>query len=147
MMSQGTKAKEVRDYFIAVEKEYMASQSQSPLTEILPVLQSMMQMMSMILKNQQEQVPQHLSPEQLGKIRGAINLATIPIMEFYNEEVDNIKKVLYSKLNNRLGVPSYIYIQANAFDEAMTLINDTERRYEMKLEQRKEMQVDINKEF
>ena len=157
MMSQGTKAKEVRDYFIAVEKEFKL-QNSDELSSLAPMFREfiasqlkqnemMMQMMNMILENQKKQiVVQHLNSEQLGKIRGAVNEACIPIMEYCNEEDENLtRKTLYSKLNNQLGTPSYIYIPTGAFEEAMTLLNNVRDKYYTKLENRKVMQLEINK--
>ena len=157
MMSQGAKAKEVRDYFIAVEKEYKL-QNSDEMSSLAPMFREfiasqlkqnemMMQMMNMILENQKKQiVVQHLNSEQLGKIRGAVNEACIPIMEYCNEEDENLtRKTLYSKLNNQLGTPSYIYIPTGAFEEAMTLLNNVRDKYYTKLENRKVMQLEINK--
>ncbi len=142
MASRTLKGKEVRNYFISIEKEYQTQNAD--LNQILPVLQQVVQMMSVILKNQQEQEPKHLSPQQLGKLRGAINLASIPIQEFFEDEPAEVIKAIYSKLNNRLGVPSYIYIPSTAFSEAMELIGELERKYIQKLQERKKMQLEIS---
>ena len=153
MMSQGQKAKEVRDYFIAIEKEYRQNENNTGndiLNQIVPVLQNMIEMMSLILENQAKQTqtvakPSFLSPEQLGKIRGAVNETVIPVMQYYKEEDENItRKIIYTKLNNRMGVPSYIYIPAHAFEEAVTILENAKERYEKKIEARKEMKLDIN---
>jgi len=153
MMSQGTKAKEVRDYFIAVEKEYVAqnsSQAGDMLAALMPVLQKMMEMMGLILQNQTQQalhveVNKNLTPEQLGKIRGAVNLAAAPIGEYFGEANESeVKRVIYQKLNDRLGVASYIYIPACAFEEAMSILNSAQERYELKLQKRKNMKLDVD---
>jgi phage anti-repressor protein len=151
MMSQGTKAKEVRDYFIAVEKEYKANTSTSDLGAVVEMIvkqqNSILEILKVIAQKITEPAQDKISlkPEQLGKIRGAVNEACIPIMEFFQDDDEGgAKKAIYSKLNNLLGTPSYIYIPASAFAEAITILENLKEKYYKKLETRKEMKLDIN---
>jgi len=102
-------------------------------------------MMSVILKNQEEQVSKNLTPEQLGKIRGAVNETKIPVQAFFYKECESeVTKAIYSKLNNELGVPSYIYIPAAAFEEALTIIKEIQDKYKKKLQDRRMMKLDLS---
>ena len=141
MMSQGQKAKEVRDYFIAVEKEFRTGATQNINIQEL-VKATVSEMLA-------AQKPTALTPEQLGKIRGAVSMAAEAVFTvFENDEQSRIQQVIYKKLNNMLGTPSYIYIPADAFDEAMAIINDIQRKHEQRYkeiqQEKKEMLASIN---
>jgi len=113
MMSQGAKAKEVRDYFIAVEKEYKASvqgNNNDALNQILPLLQGMMQMMSVMVENQNKMmellletqtqqkllVAKGLTPEQLSNIKLKVLKAAKPLAQIspndYDEAIETLDK-------------------------------------------------------
>ena len=150
MMSQGSKAKQVRDYFIAVEKEYMTNVNAGGaeiLQQITPVLQQMTQMMSVILENQQTQqkeilelkeaqakqlvqiskpVYEHktLTTKQMDKIKVAIAKSAIDVAEYHKLSVPTATRVLFGELNGRMGVSTYYQILGAEFFKAMLFIRN-----------------------
>lgn len=139
MMSQGRKAKEVRDYFIAVEKEYRASlhvNSNDALLQIMPVLQQMVQMMSVMMENQnkmmellietqkqnQLQKQNALTPDQLSNIKLHVLRAAKPLAEYHNFTMGRATREVYTEINGRMGVFTYYQISPEDYDEAIELL-------------------------
>lgn len=178
MASRTAKGKEVRAYFIAIEKEFKAAQvPHGEMNSVIPVLQmmvkqqdSMLEILRMLAQNQTAMMEQQqmilqrqeayerpmalpstlsLTPEQLGKIRGAVNMAAEAVLLcFENDNLTRVQKLIYTKLNNALGTPSYIYIPAIAFNEALEIIKEIERKHITLFEEReareKKMDASIN---
>jgi hypothetical protein len=153
-MSQGTKAKEVRDYFIAVEKEYKSSQetnSSNAFTQIMLVLQQMLTMMSMMLENQnkmaQQQIANSLTPEELDNIKLAVNKAAKPLAEFHNFTWGEAVRYVYQELNGRMGVFSYYHIAPKDYKESLELLEKMKIQKELQIAGREQTKlVDIKVE-
>ena len=140
MMSQGAKAKEVRDYFIAVEKEYKAQQV--PHAEIFmqfmqdqqahnaTVLKLLAVMQEQILKQQQKQIANALTPDQLDKIKIGVMRATKPLAEAHNFSWGEATRKVYTELNGRMGVFSYYQIAPADYDEAIALLGRMKKQKE-----------------
>lgn len=138
----------------------MMVKQQDSMLEILRMLAqnqtAMMEQQQMILQRQEAYerpmaLPSTLSltPEQLGKIRGAVNMAAEAVLLcFENDNLTRVQKLIYTKLNNALGTPSYIYIPAIAFNEALEIIKERERKHITLFEEReareKKMDASIN---
>ena len=159
MMSQGKKAKEVRDYFIAVEKKYMTRRDDSSLVQIMPVLQSMVQMMAvmienqnkmmeMLLKQEQKQISASLTRDQLDNIKRGVLKAAKPLADVHRFTMGRATKEVYSELNGRMGVFTYYHISPNDYDEAMQNLAKFKKQKEDELvkiraeEKRREEQED-----
>lgn len=160
MMSQGVKAKEVRDYFIAVEKEYQAQRT-SPnevLSQIAPVLQNIVQMMQMMMENQnkmmemilkqdKKQIPNALTPAQLDAIKMAVMKAAKPLQDVHDFSWGRAIKEVYSELNGRMGVFTYYQIAPHDFDEALALLKRMKIQKEEEFATKKSVQTNIYLDF
>lgn len=135
MMSQGQKAHAVRDYFIEVEKMYRAEHDSSSLVPVLRMMVKQQDSILEILKALSERVKssemsETLSSEQLGKVRGCVSLASEAVCECFRDYThSHAQKLIYQRLNNMLGTPSYIYIPQHAFDEALKIIKEIEQNH------------------
>lgn len=140
MMSQGTKAKEVRDYFIAVEKEYQLQNTSSNEMHMQfmknqqvhndMVLQLLATMQEQILRQEQKQIANALTPEQLDNIKKGVLKATKPLAEVHNLEWGDAMRKVYRELNGRMGVFSYYHIAPSDYDEAMVLLSRMKKQKE-----------------
>ena len=145
MASRTAKGKEVRDYFIAVEKEFLACGNENEtLNQILPVLQSMVNMMSVMMENQnkmmqmmmqqqeqqQKQIANALTPDQLDKIKIGVMRATKPLAEAHNFSWGEATRKVYTELNGRMGVFSYYQIAPADYDEAIALLGRMKKQKE-----------------
>ena len=155
MMSQGAKAKEVRDYFIAVEKEYKAMSSASAdETQILPVLQSIVQMVSMIVTTQEKmmemmqsmqeqqnksqnrmrlralaiiQTPDApITARQIDAIRDAVSKRASELYKFHNMDSSKITHLIFSDLNKKFSTKSYHHIKQGDYVPAMLFVRNLE---------------------
>ena len=154
MMSQGHKAKEVRDYFIAVEKEFKSSQNRqdsSSFDKIMLVLQQMLTMLSMMLENQnkqaQKQIANALTPAQLDTIKLAVNKAAKPLAQLHSFTWGEAVRYVYQELNGRMGVFSYYQISPNDYKESLELLEKMKIQKELELEGKEQTKlIDIKVE-
>jgi len=145
MASRTAKGKEVRKYFIAIEKQFRAEQSSSSdLSQIMPVLMTMVEMMKQMMEMQmqtmqmmQQQKIEHkkesLAPEQLDKIKLAVNRAAKPLADCHNFTWGRAVKEVYSELNGRMGVFAYYHIAPHDFEEAMKLLKSFREQKEKEI--------------
>jgi len=149
------KKKLVKAFFAMKQEREQVPNADIDVLEILRVLvqnqtimiqqqQMMMERMEAYEKQPTQISTLSLTPEQLGKIRGAVNMATEAVLEYcFNDTETNVQQLVYKKLNNLLGTPSYIYIPASAFDEAMEILKSIELKHSTLSEQRKERDRNI----
>lgn len=127
MSSRTPKGKEVRNYFIAVEKQ---SKEQLPqFDQIISILDHLaiqqaqiLQLMQMMLQKQEKQVAESLTSAQLDKIKLAVSRAAAPLADMHNLTFSKAVKETYSALNGRMGVFTYYHILPADFDEAIELL-------------------------
>lgn len=149
MMSQGQKAKEVRDYFIAVEKEYKLQTSQSSnammpmFMEFMSAQQKQNEMMMESMKllaalvtdmrdTQTAQLKQIVKPQerqnttisarQMEKINNAIRKSAVSVARYHKLNIPTATRVLYGELNGRMGVSTYYQILEKDFLSAMLFV-------------------------
>lgn len=148
MMSQGQKAKEVRDYFIAVEKEYKASlhtDERSMFMEFMKNQQrinaNMMQFMEhiattqekileLLVKQEQKQIANSLTRDQLDNIKRAVLKAAKPLADVHRFSMGRAIKEVYSEMNGRMGVFTYYHILPSDYDEAIALLEKLQKEKE-----------------
>lgn len=149
------KKKLVKAFFTMKQEREQVPHANMDVLEILRVLvqnqtimiqqqQMMMERMEAYEKQPVQIAPMSLSAEQLGKIRGAVNMATEAVLEYcFNDTEANVQQLIYKKLNNMLGTPSYIYIPVSAFDEAMEILKSIELKHITLVEQRRERDKNV----
>ena len=149
------KKKLVKAFFAMKQERETVPHANMDVFEVVRVLVQnqtiMMQQQQMLMdrlevceKQPAQIAPMSLVPEQLGKIRGAVNMATEAVLEYcFNDTEANVQQLIYKKLNNLLGTPSYIYIPASAFDEAMEFLKSIELKHTTLTEQRRERDKNI----
>lgn len=143
MASRTAKGKEVRNYFIAIEKKYQAEltspnemmmqfmQNQQAHNEM--VLKILATMQDQIAKQEQKQIANALTPTQLDEIKRAVMKATKPLAECHNLEWGEATRKVYTELNGRMGVFAYYHISPRDFDEAMALLTRMKQQKEEQL--------------
>ncbi len=157
-MSQGQKAKEVRDYFIAVEKEYKANalQTDAVISEFMSMqlqqneaqakqnemmMESMKLLTSLVtdmrdrqLKAPVARVNTTISAKQMDKLNNAITQAASHVAKYHKLTVPTAKRVLYGELNGRMGVSTYYQILEKDFMSAMIFVKSTGERARLEYE-------------
>jgi phage anti-repressor protein len=138
MMSQGDKAREVRDYFIAIEKKFQSGVVASN-EMLLQFMQNQQQTNEVMLKllstliEQKEQKVETITKEQMKKIRANSFMIASVIQECIPHKTESdVMRQLFTELNARMGVTSYYDIAREDFDEVMELQERTLKRWEDK---------------
>ena len=167
MMSQGQKAKEVRDYFIAVEKEMKrsggdanammpmfvefmnAQQKQNEMmAESMKLLTSLVSEMKNTQVAQLSQKPQRvnttISARQMDKLNAAVRNSAVHIAKFHKLDVPTATRVLYGELNGRMGVSTYYQILEKDFMRAMIFVKSAGEKAKLEVENINEI---FNKEI
>ncbi|MDQ7067765.1 MAG: antA/AntB antirepressor family protein [Sulfurimonas sp.] len=158
MLENNAKGKETRKYFISMEKKHLAqpSSAEAVFTQLTPVLQNIVLMMStmmesqnnmieMILKQEQKQIANALSPAQLDEIKKAVMRATKPLAEVHDYNWGEAVRRVYTELNGRMGVFSYYHISPKDYDEALGLL-ERMRKQKQELLQTGEVKTFLNSE-
>jgi len=152
MASRTTKGKEVRAYFIAIEKQFRngTTTQSSEFSQFLPVMMEMvsgmskmMEMMGTIINNQTNAVSQHLTPTQLDQIKLAINRAAKPLADCHGISWGRAIKEVYTELNGRMGVFAYYHISPNDFDDALKLLERMKEVKELELKTGEAVRLNI----
>jgi len=159
MVENTLKGREVRKYFIQIEKSYkqqLLSQTQnfSPvlLESIVTEQQAQRDGLEIVIKmlhqNEQRAIKLHnakvdgykktLTADQIDKINSSIAMAARPVAKQKNISISNAKRVLYATLNNAMSAKSYHHILSHQFLEALTFIRVAGNKAEAELK-------DINK--
>ena len=156
MMSQGQKAKEVRDYFIAAEKEYRESlhvnnNGNEILNQIMPVLKTMAEMMQQMMEMQMQMMEQmkqmqeqqkvqmlehkkeSLTREQLDNIKKAVLKAAKPLADVHRFTIGRATREVYTEINGRMGVFTYYHISPDDYDEAIETLAKMKKQKEDEL--------------
>jgi len=158
MMSQGAKAKEVRDYFIAVEKEHTANVNAGG--DFSPVMELLKKMMEAIVANSnailelataireniewtkrtgfetamsvysideslnRKNIDDTLSTDMLDTIKLEVSEKAKYLSLRHDIALDDVRRLIYSKLNSNFEISTYYKIPYMDFDKAIFFIQN-----------------------
>jgi len=138
MASRTPKGKEVRNYFIAVEKEFRAVtvQDSTQLAEITQqnrvIVDSFNKLVTLLNDRDKREVELHnqkiaayrptLSAKELDRIVETVSMSAVHIAKLKKISFDKAKSILFATLNAHLGTKSYTHIQPHQYNEAKAFI-------------------------